>query len=848
MKKWTKWLSILCVSFMSLLVFAACNFLPIGNNKNSVDDNYCTVTFDLCTDLRTNNILPQEVEIGGTISKPIVAVSGDNPNNMEVDSWYTDKEYTTQWNFFTDTVSADMTLYAKWIGNFNVHYYLGDNTETPMYTQKVKEGETLVALTELSDGYRSNGFYTSPDYTEEFEFGKPVTKEEHIYIHRSDEFYFSADMIARRFVPQAASSGAGSTAGSISVAGEGDERYAVANFGYSTAADPHILLKNVTVDISHSQKIKMTFKNMGSAKSLKFYFVAWYDDQSKEVVDQQFFSESSSFLYKYSEEQMNMTAEDDWLVLEFDISESTMKNGISLWGNASTLIQLRVDSCYVSENEADLSNELWIKSIEGVSDPSYVYNGDSAEVASVLVDDAAEKVEAAANAQESVAGWIFPKDNALASGDAKLYQKENGLLMYSEFRKQNTTLILKAASDETIDLDLLTTLTFRLQNMGYATTFELTYRNKKGRSATQEVVINPRSKGVEEYKLNMFGATNWFDALDTLMITYNSVGCDNAILFESIVFSDFEVTQLPGFNFNDKYTFGLTSNEAMEVSYASADAGTLINVIDPAAAVIEKTIDVAYTTYGYKYLTLNYKAYAEGITKAIVGLTINDVETLYNYDITLENTSISLPLETVGYVQKLRITFEGTGEIIIQNIKFGLDESSALDFSTSGISDFIPTKAWGTALSFDSATSSTLHAQAGSHSEAKYYFNHAKNSGRGDGNIDLAGKSKIVIVYQNTGMACNFQLVVGFVNKTEDDSWKLAHTEPYSPGTGGGPLHTGLRGEMAENEWDYIEFDLSEYQNISAETIDEKALCVVLIEFADATLSTSIKIRAISVV
>ena len=97
MKKWFKTIfsGLLC----GLMAFgAAC-----GSNA-PVDDGYRTVTFELCTELETNPVLPKEVLKGETVSKPIVAVKGENPENAEVEGWYRDQEYTTPWSFFTDTV------------------------------------------------------------------------------------------------------------------------------------------------------------------------------------------------------------------------------------------------------------------------------------------------------------------------------------------------------------------------------------------------------------------------------------------------------------------------------------------------------------------------------------------------------------------------------------------------------------------------------------------------------------------------------------------------------------------------------------------------------------------------
>ncbi len=857
MKKWQKCLRSIAACTMALIAFGSCGIIggnssSVGGDsslQSSVEDTTCTVKFDLCTTLKTNNIMDQEVEIGETVNKPIVAVIGDNPNNEEVEGWYTDAEYTTKWNFLIDVVETDMTLYAKWISQYNVRYFLGDNLETPMYEEQYREGELLNDMSVLSDGYRSDGFFLDPAYTEKVEFGTPVTESMDIYIHRSDSFYFSADMIERRFTAEAAPSGAGSTAGNLEVVGEGEDAYVKANFGYSTAGDPHILLKNVTVDISASQKIRITFKNMGNANTLKFYFVAWYDDTTKEYVDMPHFTEKTACTYRYFDDEKNMTEDSEWLVKELDLAAATVHNGISLWGNASTLVQLRIDSGYVSENEDDLSNEVWIKSIEGVADPTYVNTEDSAEVQELLEDDEAAAVQAVADSQQDVVGWVFPKDNALASGMVETYDKTEGLVMYSPFRQTGTTLVLSPSEDERIDLEEMTTLKIRLRNYGYATTLKIRYRNKLGRSAERALSINARSE-VTEYTLNMFGADNWNGILESLSFLYDSVGVDNAILFESVEFGEFEVIQIPGFNFNDKNLFDIENSDQLEVSYDFNNKGTKFNILEDGAS-FERAYYSRFTTVGYEGMTLNYAMASEGITKVIVELTLacgleEPVVSTYTYDVVAGDGAQSayVPFEANGLVQNIKVSFEGTGEITISNFKFKLP-ATALDYSDSGfVSNVVDRFKWAITSSYDIGLSANKYSQSARMQYMNAYMGAMKQNDVGEGNFALEGKTKLVIIYQNRGAAAWLNVGFGLTDVTEDDSWKEAISQPGDP-TGGGMRDVQIETMMGEDEWLSAEIDLTQFNNLTAENLAEKAMSCIHCIFTDPNYVGSIYIRAI---
>ena len=67
-----------------------------------------TVTFDT---QGGSAVVPVEVEHGKTITKP---ASDPEKAPFAFGGWYKEKEFNTLWNFETDTVTEDRTLYAQW--------------------------------------------------------------------------------------------------------------------------------------------------------------------------------------------------------------------------------------------------------------------------------------------------------------------------------------------------------------------------------------------------------------------------------------------------------------------------------------------------------------------------------------------------------------------------------------------------------------------------------------------------------------------------------------------------------------------------------------------------------------
>ena len=830
MKKWLKRIlsCMLCVMTM-FGTLTACG---------EKDDGLYTVTFDLCTDLETTKLYPEEdVEKGETITQPRVSVRGENPNNSEIEGWYLDKEYTKPWNFFTDVVVKDMTLYAKWINKYSVEYYLGSELETPMHVDLVKEGQMIQVRQDLSAGFKSNGFFADPDHTIPF---VPTAISEHtkIYIHRSDEFFFDAKFIAERFTPVAASSGLdGSTPGNIELVGEGEDAYAKVNFGYSKIADPHMLLQMVTVDISKSQKIQFVMKNVGPAEKMKIFFVSWYDPENKDGNDgyvgsnvgieaskNQSFGEDRSYVYEFDKEtQVNMTAEDEWAVIEIDLASLIIKNGISMWGESSTLLKLRIDSCYTSKNEEDDSNEFWIKSISGIKDENYKPLDDSNEVKGLLGNDTDAELKAASSQQADVLGWVFPKDRKYVAADEvtdvnarvlQAYDKEEGLLLYTPFRTPTSAIRLDLDPDEKINLDDYGTLRLRLKNYGYANKITLNWANKMGGYSNKALPIGSAMTDFVDYEFNMANEDAWEDMLETLTIEYTAIGVNNAVIIERIEFLPYEPASVAGVNFNNKKLADKQSSSALEISYIKEDSATRFNVKDTVNAVFESTY-TKLPNIGYKDIQLTYKQATEGITKVNVGVTVDGEECQYAFAVGVTEGSnfatLKLPLTKTGNVTKIKVTFEGAGEIVLESILFKADADFSAEFDTTELYERILKVNWSSTMSYESGLAAVALGPCTHINPMKYYFGNMKqNKDIGNGNIPLAGKTKFVVIYHNPGTVARLSFALGFVDVTEGDGWKTAHCEA---GNTGGSANVLLETNMAKGEWAVAVFDLAKFNN-----------------------------------
>lgn len=99
------------------------------------------------------------VRYGATIGVPIPPTR----TGYDFDGWYKEAAHTNPWNFSTDTITADITLYAKWdpksyTVTFNSN---GGGTPNP-YSKSVKFGEAYGELATVNrTGHTFSGWFTT---------------------------------------------------------------------------------------------------------------------------------------------------------------------------------------------------------------------------------------------------------------------------------------------------------------------------------------------------------------------------------------------------------------------------------------------------------------------------------------------------------------------------------------------------------------------------------------------------------------------------------------------------------------------------------------------------------------
>ena len=731
MKK--KWLTFLLAAMMSIGfagVASACNLFADDSSaqqsesasesgsqtdeESSVEKTSAVVHFDLNTNFQTNSVKDKTVNLGKRIPAPSVYILEENPTNLHVYGWYTDKEFTTQWDFKNDRVEGDMTLYARWVELFEVNYYVNG---TYVKTENVFNGDLMTEDATIVEGFRYLGTYTNDAYEEKIDFDQPVTSNMDVFIKRSEGLYLSdhvdegelsSGKLSENLVAYLGQLGDKDEEGWVEEytvetayeTGTVEEKCTYVNFGYTpTYGDGYVELCR-SFDITQSQIIRVWMKNLGSAENVCMYFTSKLDDEEN-VYSETGMNYSQDFCYpnytgndaariNFTEEQKNMDESDEWFYVDFNLYE-IYKNGYSVWGTSPYLGALRLQSNYKSnENEEDLSNVFLIKAIEGI--PYDVPVEDSTEIQEKMDNAAAltqEQLEEASSAQTANAnGFVFPKDYACVEGvseHAKTVNSTEGLLFYADneilvrdYASAMHSFSIAVPEGKTVDMGTYTTLHLTLCNYGYASNLIVYVYNNEGVPVKAEFDIASRMTASKTYSVNLYGEFGMEGTLSRVEILYTSLGVDNVIAFEEIYLGEFKPYDIVGINFNDKNCYEFTSNEKVNVSFEPDRDGTLFNVLENGATVTTPDKSFKATTDGYGYATLQYVLYSNSnVTAVTVEYKINgEFKTPYVYQLNLENkgknNAVTLPfvLEERGTVEALRLTFEGTGGIILKEISY----------------------------------------------------------------------------------------------------------------------------------------------------------------------------------
>ena len=752
-----------------------------SSSNNPIDGNLLTVHFDACTELETNIIPDQRLEAGSLVQEPAVVTPMEDKLNMKITGWYQENSYVNKWNFLTDTVEKDMTLYAKWAETITINYFL-KGSKTPIWTvTNAAKGEPLELHDELCDGYKFLGYYSDSDCTEPFDLNKPLEYTTTVYMSRGDVMTYNASAIKRRFGMYAAS-GHGSREGNISQVQIGADgvSYVDINFGYSTSSDPFMRTNNPQIDISKSQKVGLKFKNFGNASSIGFYWISRYENGNYSA-NVNYESEDNGIHVKLNDNEKNMTEDGPWVEKVVDLAAKTT-SGVSGWGNSVTMVSLRIQFEYVSKNERDLSNAVRLAEIYGVSDDTHVGFKDSEEIRNMLNNDSEGEIAAAKATQTQNRGVIFPLDEECVSQDSSTYyMKKDGILIYSTYDTDINRFIFDV-SNQHIDASAYSYVTLKMKNLSYVSSLIInvvTTSPITGRPTSNNASISIGKRMAEKdlFTVNLYGRNNMVGEISQISLNFSVNGVDNAMLIDSITLSENQPFQIPGINFDDLYTAGFSSNSNVTLTYNKTLRTT--SFVTTNDAQISNHLDFEFETISYKDISLKYYYVQEGISSVIVTLTYKNGETgsytFTGFSITNSLQTLTLPLTEEGSLSDVSIEFQGVGRIDISEIRFSLDGENACDLSSSKtFNSFLPD--WSIPLSYIDDKQATLYnAQA---VYARYYFGYLYRDGRRDyPNISLANKTKVYIIYQNQKPTCGLFINVYAVDKRTNSEYLTTISE-----------------------------------------------------------------------
>lgn len=181
-----KLISMLFMAVLAVLTMTGCD------DEETVLQKY-TVTFN---SQGGSEVASQAVYAGEKIVKPA------NPTKEKeyfVD-WYKEAECTNVWDFENETVSQDITLYAKWT---SIAYTVTFETNggTAIEAQLVPEGTfaTKPATAPTKEGNLFEGWYTEQTMTNLFNFYTPITKDITLYAKWMDISSITYDDLQQLF-------------------------------------------------------------------------------------------------------------------------------------------------------------------------------------------------------------------------------------------------------------------------------------------------------------------------------------------------------------------------------------------------------------------------------------------------------------------------------------------------------------------------------------------------------------------------------------------------------------------------------------------------------------------------
>jgi uncharacterized repeat protein (TIGR02543 family) len=141
--------------------------LLLGGCPQPEDGGTTSTTYTVSFEANGGTPVPaaQTVAEGGTVTAPTAMTK----SGYTFGGWYKESGLTNAWDFGTDTVTGEITLYAKWIPTYTVSFEA--NGGSSVEAQTVGEGGTVTAPTAMTKAdYAFGGWYKESGLTNQWNF------------------------------------------------------------------------------------------------------------------------------------------------------------------------------------------------------------------------------------------------------------------------------------------------------------------------------------------------------------------------------------------------------------------------------------------------------------------------------------------------------------------------------------------------------------------------------------------------------------------------------------------------------------------------------------------------------
>ena len=760
-----------------------------------------TVRFNTCTELETNKIKDRTVAAGEKVSQPNLYVSDDKYTNFVIEGWYVDEAYTTKWDFNKDVVEQDMILYAKWATQYFIRYF-PSNVGEPTLGVYVTEGEFAEKHDELATGYKVLGYYADPGYTIPFDFEQPITKDTDIYMRVSESLYWDAVSLKNNYTVNKAS-GDKSVAGEITVVEKDDETYAEIDFGYSEYKDPAIQTHGL-FDISKSQKMTITYRNLGNSERLSVFWLIQYEDGTYSGPNGEYL-----LFHKGTFDIKNkMTEEDEWATVTVDMGELTLANGESQWSKGGKLTLFRIDSLY---SEGD--DEEFVPNIIQVKDITFEEGEVFQTVDTIEIEkaDVFEVVKAGEEQEGIKNGYVFPKDRVHSTpkqGTIQYNTLDAATYLFPYGSKKG--LVSYDMSHMSIDMETNPFLFLRYKNEGHSDKITIRYTTTEGEVGEKDVEVKSEMTTYSTLMVNMLKERDWKGQLASIDLIYHKVGADNLLSVQSIYLTEFTPSDIPGMNFNDIKCAGFSSTADYNIVYDTKGEATYIEMLTDEVSLRK---NVSINTNVYDSAEFTYSVPVKGIESIDVRYQVGGqwyTHTIDKVKRTAGFETVSFPLEKKGVVTAMSIDLKGKGKLSLRSFEFKVNQEFALDFSDGKyIKEHFMTE-WTVKYGTDHdilKNAASLVGDAAAEARCMFYLG---ASGYRE-NIHLSSKDKkIYVCYNNPGDARTVALEVYYASSENKTGSGIYGNDPTVTETKSVGATAEIKGNMKEGEWAVAVFDFSD--------------------------------------